>query len=430
MTPSTSTASSTGGVLAPMTPAPRFSVSDDRVVCAMCGYKSHSLLSHVVESHSLSPGEYIAQYPGSATLSEAALVQLEATTHKAGGRKAAPFVGNLTVKLMGIELPVDAAVTEEKCLPLPDGYMFPTKGVAKAVFLRAVMALARGRNAFIWGMPGTGKDALVHAFSAYCRKPVVMVTFRPGTDLAPWFYTRSITESGTGWEYGHLWNALTQGIMGRDGKARPAIILLSDVDRADSAQAEWFRILTDSISGRILSPSGEMIPLMKGTQFVCTANSAGSGDSRGRMASSNPMDASILDRLGRKIEAAYMDWDDESKVLKGKFPLVAESAPEIFTAPDGKAGQLGLATAALRSAIEKQEIFAEFTHRGLEEVLKECEDILYFRGGKVPDNLLKQGFRAWLDGLEGDSQLAAKRLIDPFLKGGCLGAAEADEVTV
>ena len=52
-------------------------------------------------------------------------------------------------------------------------------------------------------------------------------------------------------------------------------------------------------------------------------------------------------------------------------------------------------------------------------MLSECLDITHY-SPKVPANLLKQGFRAWLDGLDTDSRLVAKRLVDPHLKGGSL----------
>ena len=395
-------------------------INDDRVTCESCGHTSHSILDHIREAHAMSVEDYLESYPKAATVSAAALEALEEGVRRA----AAPVATELTAKVMGIKLPVDAAVSPEHCLPLPDGYRFPTKGKAKTAFVRAVMAIARRRNAFIWGMPGTGKDALVHALSATLRIPVVMVTFRPGTDLGPWFYVRSIGKDGTGWDLGHLYVALTEGIEGRDGKRRAPLVLLSDVDRADSAQAEWFRILTDSISGRILGPDGQMINLFKDEWghtpvFVCTANSCGSGDARGRMASANPMDASILDRLGRKIEASYLHWEDENTVLRGKYPRLAEVSPECFD-------QLGNATVALRKAIENEEIYAEFTHRGICEVLSECDDLVEF-SSRVPSNLLKKGFKAWLDGLDEDSRMSAKRLIDAHISGGAFSHSEDEE---
>lgn len=392
--------------------------TDTRPICRECGFQSHSLLAHIPQEHHLSVQGYLELYPGAPTISKALLDR-----SKEGKRRApAPGVDALGVNLMGFECKVDAAISKDECLELPEEYTFPTKGKAKASYTRALMGLIAGRNLFLWGMPGTGKDAIVHAFSAMTRKPVVMVTFRPGTDLAPWFYTRSIGSEGTGWEYGHLWKALTEGVVGRDGVTRPVLVLMSDVDRADSAQAEWFRILTDSISGRIQNPHGKMVPILKGTQFVCTANSCGTGDSRGRMASANPMDASILDRLGRKIQAEYLDWEDEGKILMAKFPLVAEKCPGFFFTDKGAPGPLGKATEAIREAVFRGNLFAEFTHRGLCEVLAECTDILRFqpKNKDVPSNLLKLGFRAWVEGLDMDTQLEARRAIDPHIKGGAL----------
>ena len=366
----------------------------------------------------MTPAEYVAAYPGAETISKAVKKAFDKKT-KTMAREVVPAATSLAVELMGMTVPVDAAVSADACLPVPEGYMFPTKGKSERICKRAVMALARGRNVFLWGMPGTGKDALVHAVSFYARKATVMLSFKPGTDIAPWFYARSIGKDGTGWEYGHVWDALVYGIEGRDGKRRAPLLLLSDVDRADEAQAEWFRVLTDSISGRILGPDGKMVTLFvdewgNKPQFVCTANTCGSGDSRGRMASSNPMDASILDRLGRKIEATYLHWDDEGAVLRGKFPMVAEKAPALFK-------ELGNATAAVRSAIEKDTIYAELTHRGLCEILAEAEDILHY-SDEVPASLLKSSFLAWMDGLDADSRLEAKRLIDAHVAGGVLDA--------
>lgn len=333
-------------------------------------------------------------------------------------RRPAPRLVDLTVDFGGHQLPVDTGISADQCLPMPASYRYPTKGTAKKATERALIALGSGRNAFVWGMPGTGKDAVVHAFSASTRRPCLMVTFRPGTDIAPWFYTRSYSASGgTGWEYGSLWNAMLYGVAGKDGHPRPALILLSDVDRADSAQAEWFRILTDSISGRILGPDGSLHKIMGGTQFICTANSCGTGDSRGRMVSANPMDASILDRLGRAIEFDYLSWEDESVVLREKFPVLCEKEPDILA-------QLQGCCEALRKAIRAEELYGEFTHRGICEVLLECQDRITFLG-KVEKNLLALGFKAWLDRLDSDNRLVARRLIDPFLKGGAL-APESD----
>ena len=384
---------------------------DTRVACAICGYRSHSLLDHVREAHGMTPEEYVNENAGHGLVSQELLNKMKAA-EKGVRRGAAANPEDLTVKFGGFEFNVDVGVEAENCLPDVEGYLFPTRGKAKKAFKRALMALARGRNCYIHGMPGTGKDALVHAFSAMTRRPVLMVTFRPGTDLAPWFYVRAIGAEGTGWDYGHLWNGMVHGVACRDGVRRAPMILLSDVDRADSAQAEWFRILTDSISGRILDPHGKMVPLFKDAdgrkpQFVCTANSVGSGDDRGRMASANPIDASILDRLGQKIKAEYMNWTDEGKVLRSMYPNLAAVCGEEFF--EG----LGNITKSIRKAIENGELYAELTMRGLCDICNAAEDILFFRKNTPPANILSLAMNSWVDGLDEDSKFEAKRFADP-----------------
>ena len=312
-------------------------------------------------------------------------------------------------KIYDISLSVDRGVSPQDCLTPPRDYHWPTVGGARDGAYRALLALARGRNCYIWGPPGTGKDALVHTYSALTRRPAVAVTFRPGADLAPWFYTRRIDASGTSWEYGHLWRALTEGVQGEDGVPRPALVLLSDVDRADMAQLEWFRVLVDSIEGRILGPDGQMVPVLPGTQFVCTANTCGGGDLRGRLVSAQAMDASILDRLGRKIELPYLHWSDESAVLQTRYAGLEAAVPGLFAA-------LGRATEALRRAVRGEALHADFTHRSLCDVLDECADRAD-HAGEASLKLLAQSFSAWLEGLEPEVRLNAIRLIDPHLGG-------------
>ena len=387
-------------------------IIDNRVICAECGHASHSLLDHVREDHGLSPQEYLEKHPGKGLVSQELLDKM-AEQAKGVKRKPINQPDDLTVKLGGYVLKCNPQTMEMDALPCPPSYFFPSKGKAKKAFTRALRALVNGRNLFLHGMPGTGKDALVHAYSFYSRRPVVMVTFKPGTDLAPWFYVRSIGKEGTGYDYGHVWDALVNGIEDRKGNRRAPLMLLSDADRADSAQVEWFRILTDSISGRILDPHGKMVPLFrdpitgKTAQFACTANSVGSGDARGRMASANPMDASIMDRLGKKVQAEYMHWDDESRILKSLHPeLVAQVDDDFWRG-------LGNCTASLRKAIKDGDIMAELTMRGLNDICEDAIDILLERKGKMPKDLLGLAMECWFDGLDEDNRFEAKRLADP-----------------
>jgi hypothetical protein len=393
-------------------------LEDHRLACAVpgCTYRSHNLLPHLMETHNMSAPQYQAAHPGAGVISERLA---QAYNEQAPKRKPAPVeLKTLSVQLMTFRAQADLGVGEEVCLPTPNGWRWPTKGPAKEAVERGLMALIRRRPFLYWGMPGTGKDALIHVYSAMTRTPALLISFRPGEDIAPMFYTRSIDANGTGWEYGEVWRALTEGILCKDGLRRAPLILLSDVDRADQEQAEWFLLLTDSISQRIKGPDGSTVPLFRDQFgdtpfFVCTANSCGTGDARGRMASARVMDASILDRLGRGIRAHYLHADDEIETFAGLFPDIHAAHPQLIP-------QLIKAVGAVRQAIEKEEIYAEFTFRGVFEVLTEVEDLMFFRRTSDGGKLLLRGLQAWLGKQDSDTADASRRLMDPHISGGTI----------
>ena len=386
---------------------------DDRVQCAVpgCGHKSHSLLDHLQEAHGLSVSDYLAAHPGAATVSHA-LIQGVKAKRKGQRRSPAPALAHLSHDMMGVKAPVNVAISEGQCLPKPDGYQWPSTGKALERTRRVVLALRRGHPVFYWGPSGTGKDAAISAFCADTRTPSLIYTFTSGTDVKRWFYSREIGANGTSWSYGILWHALINGIEAADGSRHPALICFSDVDRGTPEQLEEFRLMLDTTSKRLVGPTGQVHTLFPGTRFAFTANSCGTGDIDGRM-SSRVMDASLLDRMGRFVEAEYLDWKDEGAILRGKFADLAAKAPLIFD-------ELGAATLAIRNAIRGEstvDLEADLTHRGLCEILAECDDLLWLNGS-VPKGLLKKGFRAWLDRLDPDNRLIAKSLIDAHVTGG------------
>ena len=389
-------------------------IVDARVQCNEpgCEFKSHSILDHIQEAHCMSVDNYLGKHPGAATVSNA-LIQGVKDKRKGRRRTAAPALVTLSHDMMGITVPVNTNIAESQCLPMPEGYQWPTSGKAADRTRRVLLALRRGRPVFYWGPSGTGKDAAISAFCADARVPSLIYTFTSGTDVKRWFYSRELGTEGTSWSYGRLWHAIVNGIEAADGSRHPALICFSDVDRGTPEQLEEFRLMLDTTSKRLVGPTGEVHTLFPGTRFAFTANSCGTGDVDGRM-SSRAMDASLLDRMGRFVEAAYLDWKDEGAILRAKFADLAAKAPLIFD-------ELGAATVAIRAAISGEstvDLEADLTHRGLCEILAECDDVLWMAGGTVPKGLLKKGFKAWLDRLDPDNRLIAKSLIDAHVTGG------------
>jgi MoxR-like ATPase len=334
----------------------------------------------------------------------------------APARHAPPSPAELTTKLMGIEFPVNAVVPEGECLPAPRGYRLPTKGGARAAHRRVLLAVRNTRKVFVHGDPGTGKDAVFHFLSETLGLPAKIRTFSPDVDVHRWFYTREIGGDGTRWDLTRLFRAITEGHTGTDGVTRPYLVLFSDIDRATPEQLEVFRLMLDTTSMRIMGPAGDTHRIWPGTHFVFTANSCGTGDATGRM-SSQAMDASMLDRMGRFVKFTYLHWADEAEILRGKFPALVEAVPSIFD-------ELGMAATAVRKAISARTLYAELTHRGLCEILQEAEDEL--EAGSKSTTLLRKGMSAWLDRLD-DQRLEARRLMDSAIKGGLIATLEEDE---
>jgi MoxR-like ATPase len=331
------------------------------------------------------------------------------TETKSIKRAPPPIPSKLTVKIAGVTFPVNANVPPEACLPMPDHYRIPMYGELAEDISHAVVALKHGRSTYIWGMPGSGKDALFHAWSAMTRTPAMLRQVKPGTDIESWFFSRGFNEKGTFWEEGDVLKALRDGYTTPTGEVIPYLILVTDFDRADREQAEHIRLITDSIQGRIDGPAGKTYKVLAGTRVAATANTAGGGDERGRMTSANPQDASLLDRFERKLNFRWMDWRDEGEIVRAKFPLLLEKFPSAFA-------KMEKVTKVLRDAILQGDLHGEFSHRGLCNILGHAQDILACSGNKGDKKLLKRASRAWIDGLpDTENRDAARKLMDPHL---------------
>ena len=388
----------------------------NRVKCAICGTESHHLGEHLREEHGMTVSEYLMTYPTSSVMSDSLKKRLDKT--RKSSRAHPPTLEELKTPFAGLNLPLNLDVPLESCLSNPDAYRAPTFGALGGKVRDAVMAIASGLHTYIHGVPGTGKDALVHAYCAATRTPSEIFQVQPDTDIESWFFTQGINKEGDFWREGLLLKMLRDGYTTSSGRKIPYLILISDFDRADRSQAEALRLVMDSIKGRIMGPSGKVFSVFPGTVIVATANSAGTGDERGMCISSNPIDSSILDRFQAGVKFSPMDWRDEVKICDAKFPLLHAKFPELLT-------NVGRATSAIRKEIEEGKIYAEFSHRGVCNWLSSCNAILRFEPkpgkhfimraaalgfiDKMPDEATRESIRALIS-----------RALDPHVPGGTL----------
>lgn len=382
------------------------------VQCPLCNHQDFWLGDHLVEAHQMSIEKALDRFPNLELESEA-LVESFNESQSRVRRKAAPSLDNLYVQYGHHRFQVNHDVDPKDCLVMPPAYRLPTHGKLGKDVVRALRYFAAGRNTYIYGLPGSGKDALFHALCASTRRPSAIYQINPNTDIMSWLHTRSLDSNGTFWEEGPLLRQLRDGYTTSTGRKVPYTILLSDFDRAARSQAEAVRLILDSIEGRISGPTGETYPLFPGTQIVATANTMGAGDEHGRMVSSNIIDGSILDRFERKCCFHTMDWEDEVEILQSKFPLFMQKCSDLLDS-------VKESVKALRKAVEDMTLYGEFSHRGLCAWLEDAEDILRITP-KVPRDLLKQSFMTVADSFpDKQTRIAALRLIDAHLTGGAV----------
>jgi MoxR-like ATPase len=384
-----------------------------RPACRLCGHRDHWLGDHLVEKHDVSIETYLSTFP-SAPLASAEATQAVSRTLPALSAVAhPPPPQSLRIVFAGATVPVNYDVPEDACLPLPEAYRVPQHGQLATDVAEVVIYLLRHRPTYIWGPQGTGKDAVVHAFSAHARIPGLLFQVEPGADIRAWFFSHEFNKDGTFWKEGDLLKALRDGYLTPTGRRVPYLILITDFDRATKEQAESLRLVLDSISGRVKGPAGVTYTVMPGTTIVVTANTAGGGDATGRYVSANTMDSSILDRFERAIKFHMMDWLDEEVVVRAKFPTLVERCPDVFR-------QVGAATKALRAATQAEILYAEFSHRGVCSWLGAASDLVEALDD-VPKNLLTRAFRVVQDKMpDPDTSDTAWRTVDSHIKGGVL----------
>lgn len=388
--------------------------------CRLCSTDHHWLGDHLAEAHDLTVEAYLSKHPGAETCSSELVAAYEGTAKRR--RKAAEASG-VAINFAGVSFPVDPSVPASACLPMPTHYAVPASGKLSRDVQDVVVAVKRCRSVWVWGAPGTGKDAVFSALCAMTRRPSLLFTVVQGADITSWKFTRSFDAQGTKWEEGVLLKALRDGYLTSDGRRVPYLIVLSDFDRATRQQAEELRQILDSIQGRISGPTGEIYSVLPGTTIVATANSSGAGDTTGRCISANPIDASILDRFERKVRFHAMDPKDEEPVVRAKFPLLAGRMPDAISS-------MMRATHAVREATEKEEVYCEWSHRTVCSWAGAAEDLLEILPGKIAlAVLLKRAARVVLDGLpDADTREGVKRIMDPHIKGGMVNEGSTSHI--
>ena len=411
----------------------------DGISCRLCDEKVHLIEPHLIEAHD---GEctfdgYREFYPDAPTISATFQAKWDAKLKLAKKRKHYPVKADdlkaPTVDWAGISCSVRMDVPAKHCLPLPYKYQLPTHGKLGTDVKEFMESLVAGRSAFVWGPPGTGKDALVHAYSAQIRRPAMVFQVNPTTDTQQWLYTMGFDKNGVVWEEGELLKALRDGYTTPEGVRMGYLLLISDFDRAVPEQAEIMRMITDSITGRVQGPKGLMYdvfqpedPTLPRTQLIFTGNSCGGGDSRNLCISSNVMDSSLLNRINAKYRFHNIDWLDEKPILMQKFPDVVE---RIGMRSFDSVGQ---AVVSLREAVDNGRLITEFSHRTVCDWFMKMRDKIsaHYRSKKLNKGFLSECAVVFLDGMDDANTDIAKSTMNAAMSDGILDEGDYNFIKV
>lgn len=275
----------------------------------------------------------------------------------------------------------------------------------------ALESIADQDPVLVHGPAGTGKDYTGEAIGFLCGMPVVLLSIKPDSDPNEWVGGVSLEGDGLGGtrsvvKEGFLARACRGFEITRNGRkiSVPALILISDFDRATPRQVEVFRQAFEGQGRRYLThPStGARLPIADGTRFYLTANSAADGDGgRGMVASQ--MDASILNRLSG-VYAGEPSLAFERKLVRGFAPELDKA--QVMTVTK--------CLRAVRSALQGEGIALEVSARTASMVTKRLRRRL--ARGDAFEQALNESFGV-VSGMlsEKDNRMVVEGALDPII---------------
>lgn len=174
----------------------------------------------------------------------------------------------------------------------------------------------------IVGGAGSGKDTAAKMYAALSGRPFYSIGLSESTDLSTALIEMSIEGGDTVKRLGPLARA-AQGLrIQRNGEEMvvPAVILISDFDRANPRTLETFRNAFEGREGWFAMPDGSVLEVARGTTFILTSNSGVDGDGGSGMIS-EAIDASIANRLNW-ISTPHPSEGWMKEVILSTFPRI------------------------------------------------------------------------------------------------------------
>lgn len=184
-------------------------------------------------------------------------------------------------------------------------YVFPD-----AATRIALSQIARKRNVYFWGAPGTGKTEWTEQLAAKLGRPYALISCDDSTD-GPTLTGMTVPREGGGtvWRDGQLTRAIRT----------PGCVIC--IDEPSVARPGALFVLQHTLAHRTLfiAETGARVPVAPGVIFIATDNTNGTGGGGRRgFTGTNRLNAAFLDRFGVRLKFEYLPAAIERRVMMAR----------------------------------------------------------------------------------------------------------------
>jgi cobaltochelatase CobS len=300
-----------------------------KVTCAVCGFKSHILVDHIIKKHDLQPADYVEQYPGSALWSSYGLEKIRehssntVLAKQPRPRKMMPIADLFPNfgKRRGFVWEGEYPIFESPGSLTPtldETYLFPEE---QTIDIITVLEKPRRNRVYLKGWSGTGKTTLVFNLAARLNAEVIEWN-------ADSFVTRDhlvgrwiVKDGATVFQHGILPTAMKRG----------AWLVINEFDTINPLAANILKpMLEDPARLTILENGMEVIEAHPDFRVIATANTWARGDASGLFVNTHTQSDADARRWSARVLLDYLDEEDEKGILKRYFPDIEEEQAERF----------------------------------------------------------------------------------------------------
>lgn len=187
----------------------------------------------------------------------------------------------------------------------------------------ALAQIARGKNAFLFGHPGTGKTEWATQLAAKTGRPFALISCDSATDGPTLVGMTVPCGDGVAWQDGQLTRAIQI----------PGCIIC--IDEPSLARPGALFVMQNVLANRVLyiGENGRRVKVAEGVVFIACDNTNGTGGGARRgFTDTNKLNMAFMDRYGVRVKFDYMSANEERDIIVSYTGCTPELATLLVTA--------------------------------------------------------------------------------------------------